>query len=165
MQTDSSSPQKTVPPPEPEAKGTLDLDTIMAVIKAAVGPAIQSAMAPYANKITALEEASMHTSEGNKDPHRSAKEPPAPKGVEASIWAPMNPTQHTNTEGNNFMPVTRNERGKKAKNKANANVPISMLAPQANPTPVSYASAAAVATTTKQPPPRAQETHQRPDDH
>jgi len=119
MQTDSSSPQKTVPPPELKAKGALDLDTIMAVIKAVVGPEIQSAMAPYANKIAALEEASMHTSEGNKDPHHSAKEPPAPKGVEASIWAPMNPTQHTNTEGNNFTPVTCNEQGKKAKNKAN----------------------------------------------
>ena len=142
-------PQETIPP-ETGKGNTLDLDTIMTVIKAAMGPAIQSAMAPIAAKISALEKATMTN---NPPPLNKPREPPAPEGVEASIWAPANLARTTNIESNDFTPVTRNERGKRAKNKTNANRPTSMQASQETPAQTSYASVATAAIATAQPPP------------
>jgi hypothetical protein len=144
MQIDSPPTPQTAPSAmEPVVTGVLDLNNIMQVIKAAVGPAIESAMAPYAAKINALEKATMTTLVGNAGP-------PTSRGVDASMWAPQNPTQHTNTETDDFTPVTRKERGKKAKGKTNTNAP---LPPQINPPPASYAGAAATAANAKTPTP------------
>ena len=81
----------------------------MTVIKTVIGPAIQSAMAPYVEKITTLERATMQNTKGNAESHHSVRECPSPKGVEMSIWAPTNHTQRTNKENNTFMLVTHNE--------------------------------------------------------
>src|SRR6267154_4702777 len=135
VQSDLPSPQKVASFPKPGGNSSLDLDTIMTVIKTAIGPAIQSAMALYAEKITALERATMQNTEGNAESHHSIRECPSPKGVEMSIWAPTNHTQCTNKENNTFTLVTHNEQSKKAKGKMKANASAPTPASQANPTP------------------------------
>src|SRR5713226_2869877 len=52
MQTDPPSSQEMVPALAPEVKGNMDLAAIMAAINAALGPAIQTAMALYTAKLT-----------------------------------------------------------------------------------------------------------------
>ncbi|KAH9960221.1 hypothetical protein BGW80DRAFT_1256282 [Lactifluus volemus] len=59
-----SDHHKAIPPSAREVKGNMDLDTIAAVIKATLGPAIQAAMAPYAAKISALENRTPGTTRG-----------------------------------------------------------------------------------------------------
>jgi hypothetical protein len=148
------SPQTAALTPETEKKGNLDLDTIMAAFKTVIGPAIESAIAPYAAKITALEKATMpkpSNLDKNLGIQQRSKSPPSPKGVRASIWAPSGPAQRTDAEENEFTLVTRNERGKKAKGKS-ANIHNPTQTPQPNPTPASYAGAAATAAKTIQPP-------------
>jgi len=144
--------------PKPKENSISDLSTIMKAIKSEIGTAVQTALAPYAEKIITLERASMWNSRGNMEPRHSVRECPSPKGIEMSMWAPTNHTQYTNTEDDNFTLVTRNKRGKKAKNKINTNTPFLVPAPQEKPALASYISAAAATATTKQPPPPAQPT-------
>jgi hypothetical protein len=135
-------------------KGNLDLDTIMAAFNRAIGPAIQLAMAPYAAKITALEKATIPkppSTNNNIGVQQRSKNPPSPKGVSASIWAPTDPAQCPDVEENNFTAVTRKERGKKTKGKS-TNTHNPTQPPQTNPVPASYAGAAAAAANTKQAP-------------
>jgi hypothetical protein len=149
------SPRKATPTPETETKGNLDLATIMEAFKTVLGPAIQSAIAPYAAKITALENATTPKPpniDNNVSTQQRSRSPP--KGVRASIWAPKSPiqAQQPDTEGNdNFTIVTRNERGKKTKGKNTSAYNLTPT-PQTNPVPASYAGAAAAAASTKQAP-------------
>ena len=146
---------KVTPNPAQTTNGSLNLDAITAVIKAALGPALQSAMAPYVAKIDALERATM-------PPPRTAQEEsrcntaisPRPTGVGASMWAPTEPAQPPTTGDDGFMPVSRRGKGKRAKGGRNANDPTPAQLPHTNIT-VSYAGAAAAAANTKQPPPPA----------
>jgi len=153
-------PCEKTTPPESGKGDTLNLDTIMTVIKAAIGLAIQSAMAPYAAKITALEKATTPVPNGNVNPI-TAQEFPTHRGIETSAWATADPGQSTNTQGEDFIPVMRNERGKKAKNKVSTNVPALAKAQKAIPAPVSYAGIAATQAdiTKKNPSPSKQLAH------
>jgi hypothetical protein len=138
-------------------KGSTDLDMITEVLKAALGPAIQVAMAPYAAKITELERKSNLTQVSYMDslPNTSNTPPPAPRGPEGSIWARKDLTNHADTRNDDeFTPVTYNGRGRKAGKKVSTAGPATTQAPQANPTPASYAGVAAATSNTKQPPPR-----------
>ena len=130
-----------------------DIDTIASVIKAALGPAIQAAMAPYTDKITALEKLVYPTPVSSSGIQPDARNPPATRGTEGSMWAPSDPTPRKNTNRDGFIPVTHNGRGKKARNQVGTAAPASTRATQVNPTPASYAGVAATAANTIQPPP------------
>jgi hypothetical protein len=142
---------KVMPDPVQSAQttnGNLSLDNIMAAIEAAVGPAIQSAMAPYAAKISALEKAARPPTQAVRaESRRNTTSLPKPNGIGASTWAPTelvqpsaaklpaDPPQRTDMEYDSFTPVTRKERGKKS-----------------NTMPASYAGAAAAVAKLTQPP-------------
>ena len=148
-ETFPDTPHGRTGPAESKVSGNPDIDTITAVIRAALGPAIQQALAPLAAKINALEKATAPPLEGN---NRVRQETPAANGLRESMWAPADPPQHTDTEDNGFTPVTHNERGKKAKSKRNANAPTTVQTTRPNPAPSTYAGAATAAVNTKQPP-------------
>ena len=139
-----------IPIPTQATNGNLNLDAITAVIKAAMGPAIESAMAPYVAKISALEKATKPPQTAQEVPHRTAETSPPLKGVGASMWAPTESGQHTDTGTEGFMPVTRKGRGKKAKGGWKADGPTPAQPPQTNTAPTSYANAAATVANNKQ---------------
>ncbi len=141
MQTDPPSSQEMVPALALEVKGNTDLAAIMAAINAALGPAIQTAMALYTAKLTALEKMV-----------RPAPEHNTGSGLDASRWAPMGLMQHLEPERNDFITVSHSKRGKKAKGKMTYNTHNLMPTPQSNSRPTSYAGVAAASTGTKQAP-------------
>jgi hypothetical protein len=130
----------------------MDLDMIAAVIKATLSPAIQAAMAPYATKISALENRVSPNPANNTDTWHNTRPPPAPRGMEASIWAPMEPAQHLITGNDSFTPVTHNRKGRKAKNKAGTAAPAPPPTQGETPITASYTSTAATTTNLTQPP-------------
>ncbi len=148
METDpSSSPKKTAPAPVQKRDGNTDLANIMAAINTALGPAIQSAMAPYAAKLTALEKVIRPAQESNEMPNF-----PASTGLDASTWAPTNMVQRSTGEKGKSTLVSHNEWNRRTKSKANANARNLEQELPTNPKPASYAGAATAAANTKQPP-------------
>ena len=140
----------------------LDLDTIMTAIKAAMGPAIQSAMAPYAAKISALEKATLPPQPAREEARRNIVNPPEPAGVEASMWAPAEPAQPTTVGNDGFTTVTHKAKGRKTMPGRNANASAHAPPQQSNPTQASYAGTAAAAAGNKQPPPPPKRTTSAP---
>ena len=137
--------------------GQLDAASIMAAIKDAMAPAIQTAMAPYAARLFTLERSSM-------PPPPTARAIPQPNQAEPSgrhgtaTQAAAHPTQ-VEQEGE-FTLVHRNGKNRKGKGKAMAAGPTPDQPHQA--TPPSYAGAAAAATNIQQPQPLKKGTAQLP---
>ena len=151
MQVDPPSPEMVTPIPAWEKKGSMDLDSIAAVIKAVLSPTIQAAMAPYVAKITALEKRSNPTVADDKEYWPNITNPAAPRGMEGSVWATVEPVHPKSTDFDDFTPVTRSSRGRRMRSKVGNTNPASTLPPRENLKPASYATAAATAANTRQP--------------
>jgi hypothetical protein len=145
-----------IPPPPPPAPGPPSLETIMAAVQAAVGSALTAAMVPYAAKLQALEKASKPPPAARR---RAPEVPPTvapntqPEGSGNQVPPPTtqsyaNTTAHRESD---FIPVTRQNKKGKGKEKANTNWGATAQPTQTTPTPASYANAATSAANTQQP--------------
>jgi hypothetical protein len=105
-------PETVTSTPARENKGSTDLDSIAVVIKAALGPTIQVALAPYVAKLTALEKRMNPTALDNEETRPNKTIPTAPREMEGSIWATMEPALPRNMDFDDFTPVTCSGRGK-----------------------------------------------------
>ena len=143
--------------------GPLGIDAITAAIKAALGPAIQAAMVPYAAKLNALEKATMppplvarpaRRNNRANPPITSAHPPPSPCQESQLLQevpeapAPAPPACKVRADSG-FILIDR--QSKKWKDKATANGQPPTAPVQTNPTSASYADTAAIAANIQQP--------------
>ncbi|KAH9990022.1 hypothetical protein BJV77DRAFT_1069162 [Russula vinacea] len=133
---------------QPEPKGHFEPGP-EATIQAAVGPAIQTAMATLTARLTALERSAMPPPLARRAPRPNPGEQPDQRGT----TAPQNdyPTPANHAEGD-FTLVTHNGKGRKGRGKTNATGAQLEQPRQTNPTPASYAGIATAASNLPQPP-------------
>ena len=130
----------TKPRPPTVPTGPPGIDAITAAIQAAMGPAIQAAMAPYAAKLNALEKATMPPPPMTRPTHHhnptTAVSPPTP------------PTRTVHVDSG-FILIDR--QSKKWKGRDGATGSTTAQPAQINLTPASYASTATGAASIQQP--------------
>jgi hypothetical protein len=152
-------------PPTPiTPSGPPGLDAIAAVIQAAMGPAIQAAMAPYTAKLDALERAAMPPPT-TRPTHRHNPTTPLPSTTssttrqewqgnqkETAVPPPTPPTRTVHADSG-FILIDRQSKKWKGKGKTSANGQVTTQSAQTNLLPASYASVATSAANTQQPQP------------
>jgi hypothetical protein len=108
----------------------MELDMFVAVIKAALGPAIQVTMASYIAKITVLEKIANPMLMSSLDFYPNTRNSPTPRRTVESIWAIVDPTQCINPRSDGFTPITHSRR-KRMRSKIDTTTCVAIQSPPA----------------------------------